>query len=145
MQWWLAYLATGAFSGFFAGMLGIGGGLIMVPILVFVLEAQGLPASQVLHLALGTSMAAIAFTALSSLRAHHAHGAVVWGIVRDISPGIVFGTLFGSTLAASLETKPLSIVFSMFVYLAAAQMLVNLSPGPAAGCRDGAACSPRAA
>lgn len=128
MEWWLAYLATGAFSGFFAGLLGIGGGLIMVPMLVFVLEAQGLPAAQVLHLALGTSMAAIAFTAASSVRAHHAHGAVIWGIVRDITPGIVFGTLFGTTLAASLKTKPLSIVFSVFVYLAAVQILLNLKP-----------------
>ena len=128
MEWWLAYLATGAFSGFFAGMLGIGGGLIMVPILVLVLEAQGLPASQVLHLALGTSMATIAFTAVSSLRAHHAHGAVVWAIVRGITPGIVFGTLFGTTLAASLETRPLSILFAVFVYLAAGQILLDFRP-----------------
>jgi uncharacterized membrane protein YfcA len=133
MEWWLAYLATGAFSGYFAGMLGIGGGLIMVPILVWVLEAQGLPGTQVLHLALGTSMAAIAFTAASSVRAHHAHRAVIWGIVRDITPGIVFGTLFGSTLAASLKTKPLSIVFSVFVYLAAGQILLNFKPKPSRG------------
>lgn len=133
MQWWLAYLATGAFSGFFAGMLGIGGGLIMVPMLVFVLEAQGIPGELVLHLALGTSMAAIAFTAMSSVRAHHVHGAVIWSIVRDISPGIVFGTLFGTTLAASLETRPLSILFSVFVYLAAGQILLNFKPRPSRG------------
>lgn len=130
MQWWLGYLAVGAFAGFFAGMLGIGGGLIMVPILVFLLDTQGLPVEHVLHLALGTSMASIAFTSLSSLRAHHTHGAVIWPIVGRLTPGIVFGTLFGSTFAAALTTKPLSLVFALFVYLAAAQMLVNLKPRP---------------
>ena len=130
---WLAYLATGAFSGFFAGLLGIGGGLIMVPILVFVLEAEGIPGAHVLHLALGTSMAAIAFSAAAGVRAHHAHGAVVWKAVLGVTPGIVFGTLIGTTLAASLKTKSLSILFTVFVYLAAGQILLNFKPKPGGG------------
>src|SRR5262245_50999115 len=80
MQWWLAYLATGLAVGFFAGLLGIGGGAVMVPILVLVFTAQGLPTNHIMHIALGTSMAAITFTSISSMRAHHAHGAVDWGM-----------------------------------------------------------------
>ena len=70
-EWWLAYLALGCIVGFLAGLLGIGGGMVMVPILVWIFAAQGLPAEHVLHVALGTSMATIFFTSLSSMRAHH--------------------------------------------------------------------------
>ena len=72
-EWWWAYLALGAFVGFFAGLLGIGGGAAMVPVLAFVYAAKGFDASQVVHLALGTSMATILFTSVSSVRAHHSH------------------------------------------------------------------------
>jgi uncharacterized membrane protein YfcA len=75
-EWWLAYLGIGVVVGFLAGLLGVGGGAIMVPLLVSVFVAQGLPQEHVLHVALGTSMATIFFTSLSSMRAHHKHGAV---------------------------------------------------------------------
>jgi uncharacterized membrane protein YfcA len=90
LLWWLAYIALGLFTGLFAGMLGIGGGLVMVPTLTMMFAAQaGFPATEVLHLALGTSMAAILFTSLASLRAHHQHGAVLWKVVVQITPGIL--------------------------------------------------------
>jgi len=86
--WWLAYLALGLLTGFLAGMLGIGGGVVIVPLLVFLFNAQHLPPDRVLHLALGTSLASIVFTNLSSVRAHHAHNAVRWDIVRASAPGV---------------------------------------------------------
>ena len=75
MEWWLAYLAIGLAVGFFAGLLGIGGGAVMVPMLVLVFNAQGMPADHIMHVALGTAMATIMFTSVSSMRAHHAHAA----------------------------------------------------------------------
>lgn len=130
MEWWLAYVLTGAFVGYFAGLLGIGGGMTMVPILAFLFSAQHFPLDHILHLALGTAMASILFTSVSSLRAHHSHGAVNWQAVKGIAPGILFGTLTGTVLAGSLSTRPLSIFFTAFVYFAATQMLLNIKPKP---------------
>lgn len=129
MLWTLAYIALGLFSGIFAGMLGIGGGLVMVPALTMLFAAQaGFPAGEVLHLALGTSMATILFTALASLRAHHRHGAVRWPVVAQITPGILTGTLLGTLFASSVPAKPLAIFFTLFVCVIAAQMILNLKP-----------------
>ena len=78
---WLAgYLAIGAGAGFLAGLLGIGGGAIMVPFLVWLFQAQQLPDEHVLHLAVGTGMATILFTSVSSMRAHAVRGAVRWDV-----------------------------------------------------------------
>jgi len=78
-SWIFAYVAIGLFTGFAAGLFGIGGGTILVPLLAMLFEAQRFPADHVLHLALGTSMASIIFTAISSARAHDKHGAVLCG------------------------------------------------------------------
>jgi len=129
LLWWLAYIALGLFTGFFAGMLGIGGGLVMVPTLTMMFTAQaGFPPNEVLHLALGTSMATILFTSLASLRAHHQHGAVLWKIVFQITPGILLGTLLGTFFAGSVPSRPLALFFTVFVCLVAAQMILNLKP-----------------
>ncbi len=126
----LAYLATGAVAGFFAGLLGVGGGVVVVPVLTIIFGAQGFPAREVLHLALGTSMATILFTSLSSLRAHHAHGAVLWPVMRRLTPGILLGTLFGAQLAARISSQALSIFFVAFMIMVAVQMIANLRPQP---------------
>ena len=131
MSWWLAYIGLGLFTGFFAGMLGIGGGLVMVPTLTMMFAAQaGFPPGEVLHLALGTSMATILFTSLSSLRAHHKHGAVLWPVVYQITPGILFGTLVGTLFASNVPAKPLALFFTVFVCFVAVQMIMNLKPKP---------------
>ena len=130
MEWWPAYLLLGAMTGFFAGLLGIGGGLIMVPVLTFIFSAQHFPADRILHLALGTTMAAIIFTSVSSLRTHHAHGAVNWQVVQYMTPGIVIGTLGGATLAGALSSRFLSVVFVVFIFYAATQMLLKTTPQP---------------
>ncbi len=128
MEAWLIYLLTGGIVGFFAGLLGIGGGLLMVPILASVFMSLGFPDDRILHLALGTTTAIIVLTSISSLRAHHARGAVNWWVVRYISPGIVIGALAGSTLAGQLPSRILGFIFVLFVYCAATQMWLNIKP-----------------
>ncbi len=127
---WLLYIATGAFAGVLAGLLGVGGGLVIVPMLNFVFHVIGLPGDYIQHLALGTSLASIMFTSVSSLRAHHQHGAVVWPIVKAITPGILLGTFLGSKVAAHLSTQFLSAFFVVFLFYVAAQMLLNIKPKP---------------
>lgn len=129
--WLLAYLILGAFTGFMAGLFGIGGGGIMVPVLTLLFVAQGFEPSLVVHLALGTSMAAIVPTALASLRAHHQHGAVLWPAVRGLAPGVVLGTFAATFVAAYLSAQPLAIFFSGFMALVAVQMMVGAKPPPA--------------
>ncbi len=128
MEWYAAYLLLGAFTGFFAGLLGIGGGLVLVPVLSFLFEAQHLGGAQNLHLALGTSMAAILYTAVSSAYTHYAHGAVNMPIVRGMTPGLLLGTLVGALFASGVPQLYLSVFFALFVYFAAAQMLLGLKP-----------------
>lgn len=131
MIWIVGYLVLGAVAGFFAGLLGVGGGAIMVPVLALMFAAQGFPQEHLMHLALGTSMAAIVFTSISSLRAHHRHGAVQWPIVRAIAPGILLGTFLGAQLASVVPTRPLAIFFTVFMSYVALQMLANIKPKPA--------------
>ncbi len=130
MTFWALYLATGAFAGLLAGLLGVGGGLVIVPVLTFIFEAQHFPHDQVIHLALGTSLASILFTSVSSVRAHHAHGAVEWSTVKNITPGILLGTFGGSLLASRLPTGFLKVFFVCFLFYVATQMLLNFRPKP---------------
>ncbi len=124
------YVALGAFVGVLAGLLGVGGGLVIVPVLTFIFTAQHLPDAHILHLALGTSLASIMFTSVSSLRAHHQRGAVDWMVVRRISLGIMAGTFGGSWVAAQLSTRFLKAFFVVFLYYVATQMLLNIKPKP---------------
>jgi uncharacterized protein len=101
----LMYALVGAIAGILAGLLGIGGGLVIVPMLVFCFVRQGIPDTVIMHMALGTSLASIMFTAVSSFRAHHKRGAVHWSVVRKIVIGIFTGTFIGSYIAAQLSTR----------------------------------------
>jgi uncharacterized membrane protein YfcA len=130
-SWLLGYALLGAFAGFIAGLFGVGGGLTIVPLLVMLFAWQNFPPEHVLHLALGTSMATIVLTSLSSMRAHHAHGAVRWDLVRGFTPGLLAGTFAGSLVAARVPTRPLAIAFALLVYFAAGQMILNRRPKPA--------------
>jgi len=130
MEWWGAYLAIGVTVGFLAGLLGIGGGMIMVPMLVFVFTAKGFPAEHMMHLSLATSMATIVFTSLSSVRAHHRHGAVDWPVARAMAPGIVAGALAATLVAGFIPTRPLAIFFTGFMFYAATQMFFEVKPKP---------------
>ena len=130
MEWWIIYLLMGLFVGFFAGLLGIGGGLILVTLMVYLFTVQGFPADRLLHLALGTSITSIVFTSISSLRAHHKHGAVRWDILRAAVPGLIVGTLLGTVVADQLQSKYLAIFFVIFVYCSAVQMFADVKPKP---------------
>jgi uncharacterized membrane protein YfcA len=130
MEWWWAYLAIGVAVGFLAGLLGIGGGMVMVPMLVFVFTAKGFPAEHMMHLSLATSMATIVFTSLASVRAHDRHQAVDWAVARAMAPGIVVGALAATLLAGYVPTRPLAIFFTGFMFYAATQMFVEVKPKP---------------
>ena len=130
MSFFLAYLATGAVAGVLAGLLGIGGGLVIVPMLTVAFTALGFPHEHILHMALGTSLASILFTSLSSVRAHHARGAVIWPVVLRIAPGILVGTFAGAWVAAQLSTNFLKVFFGCFLLYVATQMLLGFKPKP---------------
>lgn len=130
VEWLLAYLLLGAFVGVFAGLLGVGGGGIMVPVLTAMFAAQDVESGHLVHLALGTSMAAIVLTSLSSLRAHHAHGAVRWDIVKGITPGVLAGTFAGTFVASQVPTRSLAIFFTCFMAYVSLQMILNAKPKP---------------
>ncbi len=126
--WWLTYVLLGGFVGFIAGLFGVGGGLTIVPLLFMIFVAQGFPPEHVMHLSLGTAMATIVLTSISSMRAHHAHGAVRWEIFRAMAPGLVLGTLGGSFFASLVPTRPLAFAFAAIVYYASLQMVLDFKP-----------------
>jgi uncharacterized membrane protein YfcA len=125
---WLAYLGIGGLVGFAAGLLGIGGGVVMVPLLVLVFADSGMPSEHLLHIALGTALAAMVFTSVSSMRAHHRHGAVDWKIARAMSPGMLAGSFVAALIAGWIPTRPLAVMFTALVFYAATQILLDLKP-----------------
>ena len=115
-------LLTGCAAGLMAGLLGVGGGLIIVPTLVFLLSAQGHDPGTVMHVALGTSLASVVFTSISSVYAHHRHGAVQWPTTARMSAGMLAGTFAGAMLAGQLETGLLIHIFGIYALVVALQM-----------------------
>jgi len=120
------YLALGIIVGILAGLLGVGGGLIIVPVLAAIFISQGLPLDIVMHLALGTSLASILFTSISSVYSHHQHQAVSWNRVFKLTPGILLGAWFGGLFAGNLSSDILKPIFAIFELLVAAYMLSNI-------------------
>lgn len=127
-MFFLLYGCVGACAGLMAGLLGVGGGLIIVPLLAYIFTKQNIPSEVVQHLALGTSLAAIMFTSVSSMRVHHGRNAVDWPIVWRITPGILVGGFIGSWLAAQLSTRMLKEFFVVFLFTVAVQMLLKVKP-----------------
>ena len=125
-----SYLALGAGVGLLAGLLGVGGGAVIVPVLTFFFTAHGFLPEYIQHLALGTSLASILFTSLSSVRSHHGRGAVDWRALRAITPGILLGTFFGAWLASYMSGRLLKLIFVCFAYFVVLQMLLNVKPKP---------------
>lgn len=133
MTWIAAYLATGLFIGFFAGLLGIGGGMLMVPALAALFAAQALAPEHTMHLALGTSMASVFFTGASSVRTHHRLGSVDWGIVWRLGPAMAVGTLLPSLASGLLPQRALALAFAFVVYGASIQIYLGRKPGAGRG------------
>ncbi len=125
-----AFVVLGAIVGFLAGLLGIGGGMTMVPLLTIVFSRQGFLAEHVVHMAVGTATATILFTSISSAREHHRHGAVLWGVVAGMAPGIIVGSLLGPQIVGGMSTPALAAFFGVFVAVSATQMLVDRKPKP---------------
>ncbi len=128
ITFFICFLILGAFTGLFAGLFGIGGGGIMVPVLTFLFIKLAFPSEHLVHMALATSMAAIVPTAIASLRAHHQRGAVIWPVVVKITPGILLGTFAGTLLASYLSATPLAIFFSCFMAFVALHMVLDRKP-----------------
>ncbi|MCC7328273.1 MAG: sulfite exporter TauE/SafE family protein [Burkholderiales bacterium] len=122
------FLALGAFVGFMAGLLGIGGGFTIVPVLLEVFGHEGFATVHLLPMAIGTSAASIVFTAFSSARAHHSRGAVHWPVVRTMAPGLIAGSLVGPQIASALPVAVMAGIFGAFIWFAAARMFRNRPP-----------------
>lgn len=116
----LFMLATGALAGFLAGLLGIGGGLVIVPAML-ILFADRVP-EYAMHVAVGTSLASIVFTGLASVRAHHGRGAVAWSLMLRLTPGLMLGSLLAAAIAAALSSLALTGIFGVFCLVVAMQM-----------------------
>ncbi|MEY8875800.1 MAG: sulfite exporter TauE/SafE family protein [Leptothrix sp. (in: b-proteobacteria)] len=134
-------MLLGCGTGLLAGLLGIGGGMMMVPFVSLILSHRGVEAALSVKMAIASSMATILFTSISSVRAHHRRGAVRWDLVRRLAPGIVCGGLLaGAGAFASLKGTTLALVFALFVGGSATQMLLDKKP-PATRQMPGAAGS----
>ena len=126
----LLYCVLGAVAGFLAGLLGIGGGAVIVPMLVFSFGWQGISPDVAMHMAIGTSLGSIIFTAFSSAMAHHKKGGVDWSVFIKITPGILAGTYLGSFIASQVPGKWLQLFFFAFLFYVAANMLRNKKTDP---------------
>ena len=119
----------GLATGFLAGLLGIGGGMLMVPFITLILSQRGVSNDLSIKMAIATSMATILFTSISSVRAHHLRGAVRWDLVKRLAPGIVLGAAIASLgVFALLKGSKLALVFGVFVAFSATQMFLDRKP-----------------
>ena len=122
--WWL-YPLLGACAGVLAGLLGIGGGLVLVAALAWLLPLQGVPADVAMHVALASSMASIVLTAASSSRSHHARGSVLWPTVAWMVPGVLLGGWLGSRIAIGLDGDVLRWCVAIYCFIVAIQMATS--------------------
>jgi uncharacterized membrane protein YfcA len=136
MTWFAAYLALGAAMGFLAGLLGIGGGMISVPILASMFLAQALSPEHGLHLALGTAMASVVFTSSSSVLEHHKLAGVDWSIVKRLGPAMAVGTLLSAAASGWLPQRALALAFAVIVFGGATQIWLGRKPTASRGLPD---------
>jgi len=127
----LMLVVLGCATGFAAGLLGIGGGMLLVPFLTMIFTARQFEATHIIHIAIATSLATILFTSLASVYAHHKRGAVRWRIAALLTPGILIGSWISPFIAARLDTRVLAGFFAVFVGFSALQLLMNRKPKPA--------------
>jgi len=128
MIWLGTYALTGALVGFLAGLLGIGGGMTLVPVLAALFAAQTLTTDHNVHMALATAMASAAFTSSASVREHHRHRAVDWTVVKRMAPGMMTGSLLSTFVSGWISQRGLAIAFAAIVYVGATQMLLGRKP-----------------
>lgn len=119
----IIFLMIGALAGFAAGLFGVGGGTIIVPLLFIVFSQMGYPADVIMHLALGTSLATIVVTSISSLLAHHQKGAVIWPVFKNLAPPMALGCFLGAGIAGWLSALHLQLIVGVFLLWVAYNML----------------------
>ncbi len=129
----ILFAVIGAFAGLSAGLLGIGGGIIVVPGLAFIFGSFHFPNSIIMHMAAGTSLAAMIFTASASVYSHHKRGAVLWPLFYKMLPGILVGVIAGAILADILSSHILEIIFGIFLIIIAVRMFLLAKPKPTRG------------
>ena len=121
----LIFLIIGALAGFAAGLFGVGGGTIIVPLLFIVFTQMDYPADNVMHLALGTSLATIIVTSISSLMAHNKKGAVMWPVFKNLAPGLALGCFFGAGVAGQISGLYLQLIVGVFLLWVAYKMFMG--------------------
>lgn len=124
----LLYLCVGAFAGVIAGLFGVGGGVVIVPALVYSFSGQGMSEDVLTHTAVATSLATICVTAFSSAKAHHANGSVLWHIVKVMAPGLVVGVCVGVLVLQFIPGSTLQLVIALFLWAVAIKMLLSFVP-----------------
>ena len=128
IEWILLYLLLGAVVGFMAGLRGLGGGGILVPLLVTIFSYQGISVDNAVHLALGTSLACMIIYSIASIRAHTSRGTVMWKVVYRMAPGIIVGALLTTRIAANINATYIAVFFALFMAFIAGQMFLNWQP-----------------
>ncbi|MBV1914511.1 MAG: sulfite exporter TauE/SafE family protein [Pseudomonadales bacterium] len=126
----LLYLFVGSIAGLLAGLFGVGGGVVIVPVLIFIFRDQGFSEQILTHMAVGTSLATIIITSLSSVYQHHRSGAVQWRIFALLAVGICVGVLFGAKAVQLMSGTVLQLAFGAFLVLIALQMSFGFQPKP---------------
>lgn len=124
------YALLGAIAGTSAGLLGIGGGLIMVPALLMIFPEIGIDGGHMVHMAIGTSLAAIVFSSISSVYSHHRHGGVIWKLFAKVAPGVIVGAVLGSTIAHYLPGDILKRIFGVLEIMIGIHMGIGRQPAP---------------
>lgn len=119
----LIYCLVGAVIGLLSGLLGIGGGLVAVPALSWILTLQGVNEELIMHIAVATSLSTIIFTSLASIRVFNRQGEVIWQLVKKLLPGVVIGTMLGIIISQFLSTHDLRIIFGLFVLIISFRLL----------------------
>lgn len=121
----LFLMAIGAAAGILAGLLGVGGGIVLVAAFFYIFQVLGYGGDQIMQICVATSLATIVVTSLRSVRAHHAKGAVDWAVLRAWGPGIVLGAALGVLVATGLRTETLMVVFAALAMTVAFYMAVS--------------------
>jgi len=127
---YLLFLVVGMLAGLMSGLLGVGGGVLVVPAFALIFGLLHFPDNLVMHMAAGSSLATMIITTCSSMSAHHRRGSVLWPVWRQLVPGIIIGTLLGTQFAALLNTRLLEICFGIFLLIVAVRMFLLIPPKP---------------
>ena len=117
------YLGAGTIAGLLAGLFGIGGGMIIVPALIYIFKAQGMSPDVLTHVGIGTSLSTIIVTSISSLRAHNSKGGVNWYVWKRMAPGLVIGSLIGAGIATVIQGDSLQVIIGIGAFLVGLKML----------------------